>query len=175
MSFQPQTTQINPSSTQICFSNLKPSNQTPLQIKCDFANSDHLDDILFNSNALNVHNMQSTTSNHIFLNSNGLNTFRYAQIHSTNSNHNSIASNMHSSITSTQINNIQPPSVHLCTDNAPNLQHHQSSASAPQKLLQNTKTFQDPLLNQQAIKYLSLELAWVHNLLKHTQIRDHIA
>lgn len=95
-----------------------------------------------------------------------------SNIHSTNSNHNSIALNMHSSITNTQINHLQPPSVHLCTYNAPNLQHHQSSESAPQKLLQNTQTFQDPLLNQQAIISPTLELAWVHNLLKHSNQRS---
>ena len=40
----------------------------------------------------------------------------------------------------------------------------------------STKTSQDPLPNQLAIKYLTQELAWVgHNLLKHNPTRDWIA
>ena len=52
----------------------------------------------------NMYNCSQQSSNHILLLSNDLDTLKYAQVHSSNSNHHSIASNMHSSITNTHIN-----------------------------------------------------------------------
>ena len=69
--------------------------------------------------SLNVYNF--TSQPQIIFSSTQMtsNTLKYAQMHSTNSNHHSIATNMHSSIISTQITHLQPPNMYLFTYNAP--------------------------------------------------------
>jgi hypothetical protein len=66
---------------------------------------------------------------------------------------------MRSSITNTQINtyNFQM----LQSPNPQASKHKPMLQTCTPKALSNTKTSQDPLTNQQAIEYLTLEIAWV--------------
>ena len=139
-----QTIQIMLSSRQMAHCTLEPLKSCPLQLKCifaplkpfksnllqdkwDIAPSNHLEWALLSSN-VSLHCQYTQTT---------FNTLIYAQLHSTNSNQDSIASNIYSSRTNIQCNTYN---LWMCTctpimlkiSKIPNLQlMFQTSTNAP--------------------------------------------